>query len=85
MKTVPNLKGGLKKYNKSWEKFTKDPNILGIITEVCSGFIAEWLAEIRNKVEISKLLEKRVIVKSKFEFGDYIFGVFTRGQTGNTI
>ena len=30
--------------------------------------------------EISKLIEKRVIVKCKAEFGDYISGVFTRDK-----
>ena len=83
----------LKKYYENWKRYTKDPHILGIIMEALKidsskvPFPSGYEIHLRSAQEsnnllakVRKPLEKGVIVKSKPEFGDYIYGVFARDK-----
>ena len=89
--------GQLKKYYENWKKYTKDHHILNIIKEGLrldfeqipfqSGYRIHPRSESETNIiiaEVTKLLKKGVIVKSKPEVGDFVSGVFTRDKKDNT-
>jgi len=91
---VKNFEGGnLRYFSKNWYKYTQDSYILDIISNglkldlmempIQNQYSIHPLAKNETEIvssEIQKLLNKKVLVHTKPEIGQFVSGVFTRDK-----